>query len=313
MSDSTTYLGALLSILLTAPSAGSEGKNAALATGGDGPNSAAMYTIAQLPDNTLYEPLENQSKGNKPLPVLVWGNGGCADIGSSAKNILLEVASHGFFVIALGMPGEWPPPKGAGAMRTTAASQMIDAINWVTAENVKLGSSYYQRLDTNRIAVAGHSCGGLQALQAAADSRVATSVILDSGVLLDPPPFPMPGVKTNDKSELQDIHGPVLYLIGGPTDIAYKNALDDYERITRVPVFTGNTNVGHGGTFAEPNGGSYGRVMTAWLQWRLKDDVKAAQMFVGARCGLCVDTAWTVQRKGADFEPAMVPSGSKTP
>jgi dienelactone hydrolase len=303
MSVTKQYWGALLALIGSATGAAAAAEVTALATGGTGPAPATMYTIPQLPDNVLYEPLGKRAGSDKPLPVLVWGNGGCADIGTSAKNILLEVASHGFFVIALGKPGEWPPAQGQGGMHFTAASQMIDALNWITTENARRGGAYYQRFDVRRIAVAGHSCGGLQALQTAADARVTTSVILDSGVLLDPPPMPMPGVKTNDKSELQDIHGPLLYVIGGPTDIAYKNALDDFEHISKVPVFMANKNVGHGGTFAEANGGAWGQVMTAWLQWRLKDDAAAAKLFVGAQCGLCVDAAWTVQKKGIDPTP----------
>jgi hypothetical protein len=65
-------------------------------------------------------------------------------------------------------------------------------------------------------------------------------------------------------------------------------------------VFMANTNVGHKGTFAEPNGGIFAQVTSAWLQWRLKHDQAAAKMFVGPQCGLCTDSAWTVQKSRID-------------
>ena len=39
------------------------------------------------------------------MPVLVWGNGACSDDGTSAQNMLAQVASHGFVAIASGPPG----------------------------------------------------------------------------------------------------------------------------------------------------------------------------------------------------------------
>ena len=67
------------------------------------------------------------------------------------------------------------------------------------------------------------------------------------------------------------MHGPIAYINGGPTDIAYKNALDDFSRLSRVPVFFGENGVGHGGTFwSAPNGGDYAKVATAWMSWQLK-------------------------------------------
>jgi len=30
----------------------------------------------------------------------------------------------------------------------------------------------------------------------------------------------------------------------------------------------------------------------AWLDWQLKGDRKARAQFVGARCGLCTNSAW---------------------
>jgi hypothetical protein len=58
------------------------------------------------------------------------------------------------------------------------------------------------------------------------------------------------------KTLLETIHTPTLYVLGGETDIAYKNGMDDFARIDHVPVVAANVvGVGHGGTYWEPNGG----------------------------------------------------------
>jgi dienelactone hydrolase len=279
-----------------------------LSTGGSGHYPAVMVSDPTLPTHTIYRPADLKGLGTEQLPIVAWGNGGCSNIGDSAKNFLLEVASHGFLVIAVGPPGKTQAAVGAstaeprerGPRAQTRSAQLLDALDWAVAQNGRAGSEYFGHLNTKQTAVMGHSCGGLQALEVSPDPRVSASVILDSGILIDPPPFPMPGVVTNDKSELARLHAPLIYIIGGPTDIAYSNAADDFKRIDRIAVFMANTNVGHKGTFAEPNGGIFAQVTSAWLQWRLKHDQAAAIMFVGPQCGLCTDSAWSVQKKRID-------------
>jgi len=92
----------------------------------------------------------------------------------------------------------------------------------------------------------------------------------------------------------------MFYLIGGPSDIAYPNATDDFARIEKVPVVMANLDVGHGGTYRQPNGGEFGKAAVAWLKWQLKGDQAARKMFVGADCGLCSNAAWKVQVKNVN-------------
>jgi hypothetical protein len=37
--------------------------------------------------------------------------------------------------------------------------------------------------------------------------------------------------------------------------------------------------------------------MTAWLRWKLLDDVDAARLFVGDDCLLCKDERWQVKNR----------------
>jgi hypothetical protein len=102
------------------------------------------------------------------------------------------------------------------------------------------------------------------------------------------------------KDILKGLHTPVIYILGGPTDIAYTNGMDDFKRIDQVPAVVVNLDVGHGGTFIEPNGGRAATVAVNWLDWQFKGDAKAAKQFTGKDCGLCKDPAWKVERKRID-------------
>jgi len=243
-------------------------------------------------------------------------------------NFLAEVASQGFLVLALGPFNPEPAPKsgGMGMGGGTKSAQMLEAIDWATAENKRSGSKYFEKLDPSKFAVAGMSCGGLQALEVAPDPRVSTVLVMDSGVVtpgLMPkagapkagaPKAGMPKGKTPQggapkagamggamaigKDILQKLHQPVIYINGGETDIAYANGMDDFEKIEKVPVaMTNLEGVGHGGTYSQPNGGEFGVVAGAWLKWQLKGDKEAGKMFTGSDCGLCTRKGWTYERK----------------
>jgi dienelactone hydrolase len=261
--------------------------------GGTGPFKAIMVSESTLPSHTVFKPsdLNAATKKNK-LPIIVWGNGACANSPWEHINFLSEVASYGFVVIAIG-----PMPKeGERTRDRSTSSQMTDAINWAIAQNSNKASSYYGKLDVNAIAVSGMSCGGLQALEIAPDSRIATTVICNSGIL-GSPGGGMPGMPPLIKDQLAKLHTPTLYLLGGEKDIAYANGMDDFNRINHVPVFVANMDVGHGGTYGQPHGGGFAKVATGWFQWQLKNDKEAGKMFTGNPAGLSNNPNWKVDRK----------------
>ena len=106
------------------------------------------------------------------------------------------------------------------------------------------------------------------------------------------------GMPALGKEHLQKLHAPVIYIEGGPSDIAYQNGLDDFAKIEKVPVvFASYDDVGHGGTYSQPNGGEFGKVASAWLKWQLKGDQTAKKMFVGEDCGLCKESKWQYDKK----------------
>ncbi len=260
---------------------------------GTGPYAAIAEVDPGLAGFTIFRPKNLDALQGVKLPILSWANGGCANSPSGFEPFLAEVASHGFLVIALGTT---PPQPGQ-----TASKQLAQAIDWALAQNAQADSKYKGKLDTSKIAAGGMSCGGLQALEVAPDPRLTTVMVCNSGVITptNAPAaangFKMPVSVTKDI--LQQLRTPMLYLIGGPKDIAYNNAMDDFSRIDKVPVFMLNHDVGHGGTYREENGGEFGKVAVAWLKWQLKGDAAAGKMFVGTDCGFCTNPVWKIQVK----------------
>ena len=202
------------------------------------------------------------------MPIVVWSNGACSADGTSAVNFLKEIASYGFLVISNGNPG------GGGS---SSSSWLTQSIDWAVAENSRSQSALYNRLDTSKIGVAGFSCGGIEAYAVSGDPRVTTTGIFSSGLLNDA-----------DDYQLRRLDHPIVYIIGGPSDIAYANAMDDWGKLPAgLPAFMGNLNVGHGGTYGQTNGGEFGRAAQLWFRWQLKGDTTAGRAFVGQNCALC--------------------------
>lgn len=268
-------------------------KSRRIEDGGTGPYKALMISEESLPTHTVFRPEDLSPFGkNEKLPVIAWGNGACANSPWEHVNFLSEVASHGFLVVAIGpMPAEGERGRGS-----STSSQLTDAINWAIAQNNDKSGKYYNKLDISKIAVSGMSCGGLQTLETAPDPRVTTAVICNSGIIGEQGGG-MPGIPALKKDHLAKLHTPTLYILGGETDIAYQNGMDDFKRINHVPVFVANMDVGHGGTYSKPHGGEFAKVATAWYKWHLKGDKEAAKMFTGQPSGLSKDPNWTVDKK----------------
>lgn len=273
---------------------------------GSGPTPAIAESWNDAPGYTVYRPARLP---RARMPLVLWGNGGCRDNGLSASHFLREIASHGYVVIANGsareespvldqLPVADAPPPGSPPRATpddTTVAQYLAAIDWVQTARKGARSRWAGRIDLTRIAAMGHSCGGLQALAAGADPRIATVVAFNSGVY-NRMGTGLSGVRIT-KDDLKKLHTPVAYFIGGPADIAFANAADDVARLSHVPVLGANLPVGHGGTFRLAGGGDWGRAATAWLDWQLKGDAAAAKWFVGRDCRLCTTFGWTITRK----------------
>jgi hypothetical protein len=99
------------------------------------------------------------------------------------------------------------------------------------------------------------------------------------------------------KRTLLTLHTPILYILGGESDVAYRIGMEDFQLISHVPAAVANLPVGHGGTFEEPHGGAAAAVAVHWLDWQMRGDTNAAKQFVGEGCGLCRDPDWSYERR----------------
>jgi dienelactone hydrolase len=293
---------------------------------GTGAYKAIMEADPGLPTHTVYRPA-NLASANGKLPIIVWGNGACVNVGNRFRPFLTELASHGFMALAIGPIG---PPEAEGAMSSSAvrgkpaasspaaklnpngpkpdyipadttAAQLVDAIDWAVAENSRQGSKYYGKLDTTKIAVMGQSCGGLQAIDAAHDKRATVLGVWNSGLFQDAQRVMDIAAANGPKSSIKTLHTPAIYVTGDASDQAFKNADDDFDRIEGLPALRiWREKTPHAGTYREPNGGAFGPVAVAWLRWQLKGDQRAAKMFVGPDCGLCKQPEWHIRKKNID-------------
>lgn len=294
---------------------------------GSGPYPAVMLQEPSLPTHTVYRPAKLDAPGMGKLPIIVWGNGACVNVGNRFRPFLSEIASHGYIAIAVGPIGPpqaetvasssmvrgKPSAVSSAGKRTasspkldyipsdTAASQLTDAIDWAIAENKRPGSPYFGKLDTAKIAVMGQSCGGLQASAAARDPRVSVLGIWNSGLFDNAQHIKDIADADVSKAALPTLHVASIYITGDPVhDQAYKNAESDFAVVSGPSVRAWRENTPHAGTYREPNGGAFGPVAVAFLDWRLKGEQTAARMFTGPDCTLCKQPEWHVRTKNID-------------
>ena len=270
-------------------------KSRVIEDGGTGAYKAVMKEEKGLPEHTVFVPQDLSAfSAAKPLPVLVWGNGACSNSPWEHMNFLNEIASQGYIVLATGfipMEDEWYK----GPMSRT--EQQIESIDWIIAQNADPASPYYNKIDVKNICVAGMSCGGLQTLFNCADPRIKALMICNSGLFNQQNASQaVGGMPMPPKEKLNEIHTPIIYILGGSEDIAYENGMDDFHRIKHVPAYAANFPVGHGGTYRQPHGGEFTIAALAWLNWQLKGDQDAAKMFTKSE--LTKREGWTLESNG---------------
>lgn len=247
------------------------------------PSGAFGYAIEHatqtLPNHTIYRP--DLSRANN-IPIVVWGNGACSNVGTEQADFLLQVASNGYLVIANG------GPFGSGS-NDQHETELVKAINWATAENSRKCSQFYGKLNVEKVATMGWSCGGGMAHYAAVDPRVDTAVALNSGI----------AIYGDRYSYYPRFHSPIAIFNGNQTDVAYNPGLQQYDEVNNVPFYHANYPIGHGDAYFQDNGGEFGIVAVGWLNWWLKDDLTASGkgMFIGNNCRLC-RAPWVSKNKG---------------
>jgi hypothetical protein len=240
---------------------------------GTGPGRVTRLRPPNLMTHTLYWP-EKWSKG--PLPIIAWGNGydgKCSNSSLPYAAFLSEIASHGYFVVAVGNDDiDYPQPDGLeiladGRPIRTQASALTKAVDWAVAENGRAGGPYAGKLETTKIAYMGDACGGGQALEASSDPRTTTIVLLNAIVDLRPKPFEAPKV-------------PVALFEGGGDDGEVLHAGEaNFATAQNAgwPMYKAALNgMSHDEVYPGPDR-RWSKAIVAWLDWQLKGDSSAAE------------------------------------
>ncbi len=216
------------------------------------------------------------------LPVVVWGNGGCAIDGPKYAGFLETIASHGFVVITTAAGAE---AASSGAPRRQAnAADLKAGIDWAEKENARAGSPLRGKIQLSQVAVMGQSCGGRLSIELGADPRVKTIGVFNAG--LQPAGY----------EALKKLHGPVLLINGHERDFMFGPSKATYDAIDQLPAFYGARHgAGHTATAYHPGGGEFANVAANWVRWQFKKDAKAGAMFTGARSWLAWLAAGAVE------------------
>jgi dienelactone hydrolase len=192
---------------------------------GSGPYPAQILEDPSIANHTIYAP-KVPPPADVKMPFIAWGNGGCGLSSSAYDNMLTNIASHGYVIVAdgprrggngqlgalqggsggslaaLGELMKGPPPQ-------SKVSDMRNSIDWAMAGK----GAKYGNIDVTKIAAAGHSCGGLESYSTSYhDSRVKLLMLFNIAIFQD-----------EKRYLLKEIKAPVAYFVGGPTDMGYIN------------------------------------------------------------------------------------------
>jgi hypothetical protein len=255
-----------------------------------GPYAVTSEPAFGSPGHVVFRPTNLDAFPKKDtLPVLIWGNGGCAIDSTRYSGFLTTIASHGILVVATAaQPGA---PR-----RQANADDLRAAIDWAAKENLRAGSPLNEKVAIDKIAVMGQSCGGFLAITLGTDARVGTIGVFNSGVQRPAPGAPPSPFASADA--VSRLHGPVLLVNGHERDFMMATSAATFDMIETLPVFYGaRHNAGHTATVFHPGGGEFANVASNWIMWTVKGNKKAAKMFLGDKCELCTNANWDTKSK----------------
>lgn len=241
-----------------------------------------------LPGYNVTHPTNLDATGS-PLPVLVWGNGGCFRHDATWQPLFDRWASAGFVVISM-----TTPPSGNPLEQHDVEDQRA-GIDWAEQQNAAVGGPFAGHLDLDRVVAAGNSCGGITALGlASTDDRVASVYVLSGSAAF-------PGAPPEDAERvISSITVPIGYVTGGPEDISRANVQQDFG-FAEVPAYIANRASGdHVAVSTDPGMlVEHADIALNWLDLTLYGNESARTALLSNPCATagCAPDLWTVQSK----------------
>jgi hypothetical protein len=211
----------------------------------------------------VFRPTELGKDGVKH-PIFVWGTG-ATSVPSQYTDHFTRVASHGFVVISPNSP-------------QVNATLMKASLDWILSQNDAAGGVYYQKLNTTKVAMGGHSLGSISTFDAeATETRLTTTIHIAGGSF--------------DGAGSSKVKTPTAYICGASGDIALSNCQRDFQSVQSEPTFYSELQgVGHVDCARAALPG-----MVAWLRWHLAGEVDRKAMFTSG--GQFFGGIWKSQTK----------------
>lgn len=212
---------------------------------------------------TIYYP-DNIQYATKPYPVIAWANGTMVTSGFYDK-LLVEIAKGGYIVVA------------CDESMSADGKAQIASIDFVLEKNNDKNDIFYNKIDTNRIGVIGHSQGGRSSVNAAqADSRIDCLISLAG---------------SNYDYEVEGLKTPALFIAGTNDMIVSPSQWIEpaYDIAEGPAVYASLDGAIH--TTCSTNPEKYSDYIIHWFDSWIKNDKSALNTFKdGGK--LSKDSAW---------------------
>ncbi|WP_171056211.1 alpha/beta hydrolase [Paenibacillus sinopodophylli] len=221
----------------------------------------------------VYYPSENQLKH----PLIAWGNGTGA-LPEQYDELFRHLASWGFVII-----DTYSTTTGTG-------KEIIASIEYMLAENDKPDSPFYQRIQPDRVAAAGHSQGSTGVINAHTN--------FESGDLIQTVvSIALPELKYCDPEDVYDTSAlkvPFL-ILGGTRDFIISSSASNKLALTNanasIPAMMAMAK-GAAHTAIEQDGGKHRGYLTAWMRYQLLNDSDAKKAFAGDQAEILTNNNW---------------------
>jgi pimeloyl-ACP methyl ester carboxylesterase len=230
-------------------------------------------------------------------PIVTWGNGTDA-IPGMYTTLLTHFASYGFTVIA------------STLVNTGSGREIADAARYLVKANARNGSAFAHHLNVHEVAAVGHSQGATGAVRVASTNpRLIKSVMTFSLPNVEwsfaNPDCPVKAdCESHPASLTQPVfflstHGPIDAIIASPaTEMTYFNSVRGPATLGIISVSGGRPADHSSLQDTDVAGNPQGEIgySTAWLEYTLLDNKKAAAAFTGPHPELLSDANWPGSR-----------------